>query len=73
MRLIGLLLYIFGFLSSLVLAFAYRDYSFQMLFIFLFSTSTLTLGTCIMSLNKAKHYQEDSEEDLDVIGKFSIY
>ena len=62
-----------GLFSSIVLAFAYRDYSFQLLFIFLFSTSTLTLGTYILTLSKAKHYQVDSEEDLEVIGKFSFY
>ena len=62
-----------GLISSLVLAFAYRDFSFQLLFIFLFCTSTLTLGTYILSLSKAKYYQEDSEEDLEVIGKFSLY
>ena len=73
MRLMGFIVFIIGLFSSLVLAFAYRDYSFQLLFIFLFSTSTLTLGTYILTLSKAKHYQEDSEEDLEVIGKFSLY
>ena len=73
MRLIGFIVYMLGLLSSLVLAFAYRDYSLQLLFIFLFSTSSLTLGAYILSVSKAKHYQEDSEEDLDVIGKFSLY
>ena len=73
MRLIGFIVYMLGLLSSLVLAFAYRDYSLQLLFIFLFSTSSLTLGAYVLSVSKAKHYQEDSEEDLDVIGKFSLY
>jgi len=73
MRLIGFFIYMLGLFSSLVLAFAYRDYSLQLLFIFLFSTSSLTLGAYILSVSKAKHYQEDSEEDLDVIGKFSLY
>jgi len=73
MRLIGFFIYLLGLLSFLVLSFAYRDYSFQLLFIFLFSTSTLTLGTYIMSLTNAVDYQEDSEEDLEVIGKFSLY
>ncbi len=73
MRLIGFFIYLLGLLSFLVLSFAYRDYSFQLLFIFLFSTSTLTLGTYILSLTNAKDYQEDSEEDLEVIGKFSLY
>jgi len=73
MRLIGFIVYMLGLLSSLVLAFAYRDYSLQLLFIFLFSTSSLTLGAYILSVSKAKHYQEDSEEDLDVIGKFSLF
>ena len=73
MRLIGFFIYLLGLLSFLVLSFAYRDYSFQLLFIFLFSTSTLTLGTHILSLTNAKDYQEDSEEDLEVIGKFSLY
>ena len=73
MRLMGFFIYMLGLISSLVLAFAYRDFSFQLLFTFLFSTSTLTLGTYILSLSKAKYYQEDSEEDLEVIGKFSLY
>ena len=73
MRLIGFFIYMLGLIFSFILAFAYRDFSFQLLFIFLFSTSTLTLGTYILSLSKAKHYQEDSEEDLEVIGKFSLY
>ncbi|URQ67075.1 hypothetical protein M9C83_02445 [SAR86 cluster bacterium] len=73
MRLIGFFIYMLGLFSFIVLAFAYRDYSFQLLFIFLFSTSTLTLGTYILCLSKVKHYQEDSEEDLEVIGKFSLY
>lgn len=73
MRLIGFFIYLLGLLSFLILSFAYRDYSFQLLFIFLFSTSTLTLGTYIMSLTNAVDYQEDSEEDLEVIGKFSLY
>ncbi len=73
MRLLGLMIYMLGLLSSLVLAFAYRDYSLQLLFIFLFSISSLTLGAYILSVSKAKYYQDDSEEDLDVIGKFSLY
>jgi len=73
MRSIGFLLYIFGLLFSLVLAFAYRDYSFQLLLIFLLSTSALTIGTYIASFSKAQDCKKISEEDLDVIGKFSIY
>ena len=73
MRLIGFIVYMLGLLSSLVLAFAYRDYSLQLLFVFLFSISSLTLGAYILSVSKAKYYQDDSEEDLDVIGKFSLY
>ena len=73
MRLIGFIVYMLGLLSSLVLAFAYRDYSLKLLFVFLFSISSLTLGAYILSVSKAKYYQEDSEEDLDVIGKFSLY
>ena len=73
MRLLGLMIYMLGLLSSLVLAFAYRDYSLQLLFVFLFSISSLTLGAYILSVSKAKYYQDDSEEDLDVIGKFSLY
>ena len=73
MRLIGFIVYMLGLLSSLVLAFAYRDYSLQLLFIFLFSTSSLTLGAYILTVSNAKYDQEDSEEDLDVIGKFSLF
>ena len=73
MRSIGFLLYIFGLLFSLVLAFAYRDYSFQLLLIFLLSTSALTIGTYIASFSKDQDHKEGLEEELDVIGKFSIY
>ena len=73
MTLMGFFIYMIGLLSSLILAFAYRDYSFQLLFISLLSTSTLTIGTYIVSLSNGMGCQKDLEEDLDVIGKFSLY
>ncbi len=41
--------------------------------LFILSPYSMALGTYILSLSKVKHYQEDSEEDLEVIGKFSLY
>ena len=75
-KILGISLYIIGFICSFLLSYGYRDFSLQLTAMFLFSVIGLTLGAYLVSSSvRVKENTSDVNEvhdDCEVIGKFSI-
>ena len=66
------ILFVFIFLNTLLLAFAFRDFSYPLLGMFLISFIGLPLVTYLFFNTEKKEALTSFEDSCDVIGKFSI-
>jgi len=66
------ILFVFIFLNTLLLAFAFRDFSYPLLGMFLISFIGLPLVTYLFFNNEKKEALTSLEDSCDVVGKFSI-
>ena len=66
------ILFVFIFLNTLLLAFAFRDFSYPLLGMFLFSFIGLPLVTYLFFNTEKKEALTSFEDSCDVVGKFSI-
>ena len=80
-RIAGTLILLFASLINLVLAFSFRDFSFILCLMFLFSTAGLPLGTFLLINYRNKNQSNikftdiddpSAEDDLQVVGRFTI-
>ena len=73
---IGFILYISAFVSSLLLAYAYRDFSLYLTVLFIFSVTGLSLGLFLILTHKSESEEfnnpEELHEECEVIGRFNI-
>ena len=65
-------LFVFIFLNTLLLAFAFRDFSYPLLGMFLISFIGLPLVTYLFFNTEKKEALTSFEDSCDVVGKFSI-
>ena len=66
------ILFVFIFLNTLLLAFAFRDFSYPLLSMFLISFIGLPLVTYLFFNTEKKEALTSFEDSCDVVGKFSI-
>jgi len=66
------ILFVFIFLNTLLLAFAFRDFSYPLLGMFLISFIGLPLVTYLFFNTEKKESLTSLEDSCDVVGKFSI-
>ena len=66
------ILFVFIFLNTLLLAFAFRDFSYPLLGMFLISFIGLPLVTYLFFNTEKKEALTSPEDSCDVVGKFSI-
>ena len=66
------ILFVFIFLNTLLLAFAFRDFSYPLLGMFLISFIGLPLVTYLFFNIEKKEALTSLEDSCDVVGKFSI-
>jgi|CoawatStandDraft_6_1074263.scaffolds.fasta_scaffold142472_1 hypothetical protein len=66
------ILFVFIFLNTLLLAFAFRDFSYPLLGMFLISFIGLPLVTYLFFNTEKKEALTSFEDSCDVVGKFSI-
>ena len=70
----GISLAVTSFICLLLLAFAYRDFSTQLVFMFLLVLIGLPLSTYLLIKRKANFlaFNKEDDEEVDVVGKFCI-
>ena len=66
------ILFVFIFLNTVLLAFAFRDFSYPLLGMFLISFIGLPLVTYLFFNAEKKEALTSFEDSCDVVGKFSI-
>tara|TARA_B110000263_G_C15269910_1_gene492959 strand:+ start:1146 stop:1370 length:225 start_codon:yes stop_codon:yes gene_type:complete len=74
MRIFSVILYLVVFINTLLLAYGFRDFSFQLSGMFLFTVLGLPLSSYFyLTANpKAEQPVKLDEDECEVIGKFSI-
>jgi sugar phosphate permease len=69
---LGIFIYVIGLISTTILAYTFRDFSYQLTFLFLLSILSLTTGTIILHSVVEREGLNEVVDDCEVVGKFSL-
>ena len=74
LKFFGISLAVTSFICLVLLAFAYRDFSAQLVFMFLLTLVGLPLSTYLLIKRKAYFltFNKEDDKEIDVVGKFCI-
>lgn len=72
MRLLGAIILSISFLNTCLVVFAFRDFSFPLILMFMITVVGLPYGVYLVTQNQKNSFKEDNSDELEMEGLFTL-